>query len=117
MKEISSNQLNIRNDITYEINSRSPFTGFGVQHYNSGELRSKTSYKNGKLDGEICVYYPNGNLKSKGTHKNGKLDGLVVNNDTNGKLLSTYITKNDKLNGPTKFYDVNGTLESIITSP
>ena len=41
MKEIPSDKLNVRNDIVYEINSQTPFTGNEVQYYETGEIEFK----------------------------------------------------------------------------
>ena len=45
MKEIPSDKLNVRNDIVYEINSQTPFTGNEVQYYDTGEILFKAATK------------------------------------------------------------------------
>ena len=56
MKEIPSDKLNVRNDIVYEINSQTPFTGYEVQHYTTGEIEFKVCYKDGVEDGPWEFY-------------------------------------------------------------
>ena len=82
MKEISPNQSNIRNDIVYEVNSQTPFTGFVVQHYDTGGILFKACYKDGHKKGIISYY-------------------LVVNG------ISKLIKKRE-LNGPYESYYENG---------
>ena len=65
MKELPSDKLNVRNDIAYEVNSQSPFTGIAVRHYDKGEIMEKTCYKDGLQDGESIYFYLTGQWKLK----------------------------------------------------
>ena len=47
-----------------------PFSGVSVSHYENGQLRSKTSYSNGKRDGIHEWYYNHGQLMTKGFFSN-----------------------------------------------
>ena len=40
-------------------------------HYDNGQLKSRTNYKNGKLEGVWEDWYKNGQLKSRGLFKDG----------------------------------------------
>ena len=57
MKEISPNQSNIRNNIVYEVNSQTPFTGFVVEHYDTGGIQFKSCYKDGVPNGPYESYF------------------------------------------------------------
>ena len=72
------------NGITYY--KGSPFTGTTLIYHENGQLWSKKSYKEGKLDGVWEWYYENGQLWKKGSYKNGKLDGDWKNYNSFGQL-------------------------------
>ena len=60
-------KLNFRNNIAYEINSTDPFSGVVIKYFEAEQssVRSKTSYKDGKIEGPYEEYYENGQLKIK----------------------------------------------------
>ena len=49
-----------------------------IRYYENGQLRSKGTYTNGKIDSPWISYYANGQLRNKGTYKDRKKDGLCV---------------------------------------
>ena len=85
-KEIPLDQLVKRQDVFYEINTTTPFTGTTVGYYNNGQLKSKANYKNGKYDDLRETYFENGQLKSKENYKDGERDGLWESYYENGEL-------------------------------
>ena len=63
--------------------------------YESGQLRTKENFKDGKLDGLSEMYHENGQLMTKGKFKDGEFDGLfVIRNFENGQLESEICYKN-----------------------
>jgi len=58
-------KLNFRNNIAYEINSTDPFSGVAIEYFEEEQssVRSKTSYKDGKIEGPYEEYYKSGQLK------------------------------------------------------
>ena len=46
-----------------------------VSYHENGEVRSKGTNKDGKMDGLWVSYHDNGQLRSKGTYKDGTKDG------------------------------------------
>ena len=60
-------KINFRNNIAYEINSTDPFSGVVIEYFEAEQssVRSKTSYKDGKIEGPYEEYYENGQLKIK----------------------------------------------------
>ena len=57
-----------------------PSVGFSEvrkTYYESGELKSEITFKNGKQEGPFKRYYRNGKLASEGTYKNGRKEGRV----------------------------------------
>jgi len=88
MKEISPNKLNFRNEIAYEINSHTPFTGYVIKHYDDGEMYYKNCYKDGQLEGESISYYSSGQWKAKVNYKKGEPNGPYEFYYENGQLRS-----------------------------
>ena len=74
-KEINEKQLKYKNGSYYEINREIPYTGSVLSHYESGEIKSKKYYRNGKKEGKWVGYYKNKNIFWEKNYKNGKLDG------------------------------------------
>ena len=71
-----------------------PKSGGGKQHglsewyYDSGQLKSKFNYKDGRVDGLAEIYFENGQLMTKLNHKDGRKDGLFESYDQDGKSQS-----------------------------
>ncbi len=99
-KEVS--YLQYRNDVSYEVNSETPYTGKLVELHWNGKKKREATYKNGKLDGLHTSWYLNGQKKDEETHKNGKLTGWYEN----GQKKREATHKNDKLDGlMTRWYE------------
>ncbi len=108
-----------------------PFTG-----KTTGQFQG--TYKNGILNGPYTEFYESGKLKLKGIYKNGKKEGfwflyyysvkpkkLPNDNDVETKVCEKVFYENNELNGPfSKSYDndfifeegnyLNGKLDGII---
>ncbi len=66
--------------------------------YESGQLQSEETYKNGKLDGTTWrEWYESGQLQSEETYKNGKLDGTWREWYESGQLKYERTYKNGNL--------------------
>ena len=74
MKEIPSDKLNVRNDIVYEINSQTPFTGNEVQHYDTGEILFKAATKTVSKKVNHLILF-SGQWNFKANYKKGELNG------------------------------------------
>ena len=85
--EVLPEQLVVRNETSYLVNSMEPFTGIAASYHKNGQLEQKTNYKNGKKDGILETYYKNGQLQYKTNFKDGKEDGLSERYDENGQLI------------------------------
>ena len=55
-------------------------------HYDNGQLKSRATYKNGKLNGLYEDWHANGKPWTKVNYKNGKLDGLCEWWQSDGQL-------------------------------
>ena len=86
--EVPSDKLVERGDITYEVNSTTPFTGSVVEYHDNGQLEMRGNYKDGKDDGLWESYYESGQLEMRGNYKDGEPDGLREFHYDNGQLES-----------------------------
>ena len=110
MKEITTDQISFINNIAYELDSKTLFTGYEVGYDSKDRLLFKHSYKDGKLDGPWMsfyedgqlsmkilfkegiqhgpeeTYYPNGQMKWKVNYNNGKKVGILKEFTKSGKL-------------------------------
>ena len=91
---IDSSKLVERGGLSYEANSKVPFTGLSTSKYKSGGILEKIYFKNGIKDGLWTTYYSNGQLVSKVLMKNGFKEGLQETYYQNGILGSKTHFKN-----------------------
>ena len=80
---INKDQLQIRNNLFYKVNSTDVYTGFVTSSYSNNQVKEFIQIKNGVYDGEFATYRSNGSLESKGTFTNGS--GKVFFFDHEGK--------------------------------
>lgn len=95
---INHKNLRLENGIAYKVNRKIPFTGKTVEYHKNGNIRSKKSFKDGKLNGESLYYYSNKNIASRNIFKNGKLEWEFIYQyypNWNFKKIETY--KDDQL--------------------
>ena len=76
--------IEVREEITYY--KGTPFTGEIFENYENGQLKYKSNFKDGELDGLDESYYENGKLYIKSNIKDGKEDGLYEEYYENGQL-------------------------------
>ncbi|NME36479.1 MULTISPECIES: toxin-antitoxin system YwqK family antitoxin [Fusobacterium] len=67
---------------------------FNKKENKKSQIKIKTFYKDGLLDGNYEEYFPNGNIKIKCSYKKGFLDGEYKEYSVDGKLEKEYIYKN-----------------------
>ena len=85
-----------KNNLFYEINSKTPYTGQCVTTYPNGKLGMGGSIKNGLRNGEWIWFYENGNKKRYCVYKDGVKDGASIFFYKNGNKKSEIIFSNDK---------------------
>jgi len=73
-KTINEKQLQIRNDLAYEVNSEEPYTGEVLDYYDSEnkQMKFRVNYTKGKMDGIVTFYHKNGNKSEEYKYENGK---------------------------------------------
>jgi len=72
--------LDERNDAS------SVFDGNVTNYYESGAVKERLNYANGKQNGEFTSYYENGNIKEHSTLVNGKKNGIHSSFTEDGKV-------------------------------
>jgi hypothetical protein len=92
--EIPFDDLVEKNGVPHQVDSGKPFTGIAVTFHENGQIKSKTTYKDGKREGLIEWFWENGQLGQTGNLKNGKKEGLFEMFDHNGRLVFTSNYKN-----------------------
>ena len=97
-------EYSTKKGIVYDI----PTDGLFQVKWDTGNLRYRWYYKNGKQDGQSKAFYYNGKLKSECHYKNGKLQGKTILYHENGKKEGEGIYKDDKLDGLLIRYYDNG---------
>lgn len=75
-------------------------------YYQSGQLKSEGTFRNGVQDGNYRIYYQNGNLKQRGKYNSGVLVDTVYDYFESGKIEVKTPYQNGKINGEAiSFYD------------
>ena len=89
--------LVVRNDLYYKKFTDTPFTG---------EISGKEAgkFKKGIKEGPWKEYHESGQLKIKSFYKNGKLDTLWMQYSEDGQLFQKINYKNGKLSGFSEIY-------------
>lgn len=111
LKEVSINDTETRNDLTYVKGQKELFTGLV-----KGKIQDffvETPYKDGKINGVKKIYY-NGVVRFEFPFIDGKMNGIGKEYYSDGTIRTETPYKNDKPNGIVKTYDVFGNLESEV---
>lgn len=113
-KEIDISQISMRNGLMYEVNSTSPFTGLAIKKNSNEQYLLKSSYSDGKKDGETIEYFQNGQIKLQENYSKGLMDGIKESYYENGQLTERAKYSNGILNGTYEDYYENGKPKSKI---
>ena len=113
--EISFDQLVYRQGKYYEVNSKEPFSGVGVDYYEDDVLETKQTFKDGKNHGLYERYYESGQIDYKGNYINGKRDSLWEFYYKNGQLRTKGLYKDGIKESKWVHYLENGRYERSET--
>ncbi len=91
-----------------------PFTGFMVEHYPDGVLKSRSAVSDGVLHGVSEGWYPNGGRQVREHFVLGVSHGLREKWHANGRLWSRATIEEGKLNGEFKRWDEAGNLAETL---
>lgn len=130
----------IRKDgVFFAPNEEAPFTGLVVEQFDSGQLKSRTSVRNGLLHGVSEGWHANGQLQvqeyfregvshgkrskwlddgsrlSEGDIVDGAFNGTFRKWFPNGQLSQEILMKDGKADGLSRAWFENGSLKSRVT--
>ena len=80
--------------------------------YESGNLETVETFRNGTYDGLYRHYYPNGVLQIEQQYVNGALQGLSTRYYANGVVEEKVTLRDNEEDGPFKEYYENGNLKA-----
>ncbi len=69
---VERDSLEERDGLYYQTNESEPYSGWGKEMYDSGQVKALRPYKDGKLDGLITVWHENGQKLGEATLKDDK---------------------------------------------
>lgn len=108
--ELSRTNLVLKEGRLRELASATPFSGFMVEHYPDGILRSRSAVTNGLLHGLSEGWYTNKQIQISENFKEGISHGLRTKWYPSGAKLSEAPIVDGKLNGTFRKWHENGTL-------
>ena len=112
--EVSRTNLVLAGGQLRLMSQSSPFSGFMVEHYANGTLRSRSAISNGLLHGISLGWYTNGQLQVSESFKEGVSHGLRTKWYANGAKLSEAGILAGKLNGTfRRWYDTGVLAEQV----
>ncbi len=94
--------------LQYKVNYNKDYIDYKEQYFENGVLKSKTSYKYGRIDGGYVRYNKDGIKIEEGVRKDTYKDGVwKIYEGRKGRLSCEITYKNGNENGPVKFYNTN----------
>lgn len=89
---------------------QTPFTGFLVEGYTDGAIRSRSAVSNGLLEGLSVGWYTNGQPQVEEEFRAGKSHGRRSKWYPDGRIMSEGRTMNGELEGHFRRWHENGTI-------
>jgi antitoxin component YwqK of YwqJK toxin-antitoxin module len=112
--EVQAGELKLANGHLIQNGASNRFTGFMIEKYSGGQLKSRSSVSNGLLWGLSEGWHSNGQLQVREEFRAGLSEGLRVKWETNGAKLSEATTLGGKLNGSFRRWHPNGVLAEEV---
>lgn len=106
-KEVPYDRLVERDGVVFEVNSTTPFNGFGVEYHPNGQLNYKVNVEDGYGVGNVEVFDSNGYLTSFGRFEKSERTGCWSNLQSN-KITSSEWMENDRTHGYGIFWEEEG---------
>ena len=110
-KTVSTDQLVVRKNLSYTINSQKPYSGNIEDTHENGQVSLKGKYEDGLKTGLFIKYYDNGQIKKSSTFFMGTEEGKVEEFHKNGNIKTSYKMIDGKIDGLFKVFDEEGYLE------
>lgn len=92
-------------------NNKFKLDGVSRSWFKNGQLRIKSTYRNGKQIGVDSTWYENGQLATMNNYVDGKIEGTSRGWHKNGKLKSDFNYLNGQYNGAITTYWRNGQIK------
>ena len=112
--ELDRRFVELRADRVHRSGHPEPFTGWLVEHYASGDLKSRSSMYRGRLQGVSEGWSTAGKLQVREHFVLGVSDGWRVKWHPNGRKLSEVCIRQGKLEGVFRRWHENGVLAEEI---
>jgi formylglycine-generating enzyme required for sulfatase activity len=117
---IDMKELELRGEspelVLYVPGKETPYTGWGKQMYDNGQVEFLNHYKDGKHDGLVTWWYINGHGRRwEANYKDGKQDGLATEWYMNGQRKTESTWKDGKLDGQFIGYYTDGAEQFRVT--
>jgi len=81
---VNTDQLVLKGDLKYKIDTNEPFTGVWAGKWTNGKKYFEYHFVNGLQDGLTTVWYRSGKKSKEENYKNGKLDGIEISYNFDG---------------------------------
>ena len=88
-KTVSTDQLVVRKNLSYTINSKKPFSGNVQDTHENGQVSLKGKYEDGFKTGLFLEYYDNGQLKKSSNFFMGTEEGKIEEFYKNGNIKTS----------------------------
>ncbi|MFT5905234.1 MAG: hypothetical protein ACI9E1_000828 [Cryomorphaceae bacterium] len=75
---ITTDEIEVRNDLFHEVNQTTPFTGLVQEMYPNGKMSSEVNDKDGKKHGVEIDWHENGIKSSEENYKDGQQQGVAT---------------------------------------
>ena len=105
---VDQSKLVQRDELMYEGDSETPFTGVAVDKHENGQKQAEVTYKDGKQEGLWAHWYESGQKQAEATFKGGKPEGLTTFWYENGQKKSESTWKDGKREGLVTMWHRNG---------
>ncbi len=101
---------------TYSVNKNAEKNGDYVMYFESGKIKEKAEYKNGKLIGKRTLFFENGNPEMEELYTDdGLLNGLHRTFYPEGPLMIEKTYTNNVISGQLKVYYPSGKIKEEVT--
>ena len=78
VRVVTSDKIQVRADLYYEVNQTTPFTGLVQDFYSNGQMKSEWYLKDGKKIGVGTLWYENGQKELESISPSGNDNGSVT---------------------------------------
>ena len=105
---IGDDSLEKRDDLYYQVNESSPYSGWAKKTYDSGQVATLQQYTEGLKSGVAIGWHDNGQTNFEGTYKDGERDGFWTLWHANGQMAGEVAYKEGKKDGLWMLWHENG---------